>query len=78
MDYEKEEKYCFFHVIDEYNTQLPLNIGESEKLLKEYYGNPDVQFKTSNGSVYNYQNLNMIAITQNGKILKWCVYKQSL
>ena len=78
MDYEKDEQYCFFHIIDKPNNQLPLNIGASEKVLIEYFGEPDMSFKSSGGHIYNYKNLNMIAVVQDGKILKWCIYKQSL
>jgi hypothetical protein len=78
MDYEKDEQYCFFHIIDQPNNQLPLNIGESVDVLIDYYGEPDVIFSTYGGAIYNFKTLKMIAVIKDGKIFKWCIYKQSM
>lgn len=77
LDYEKDEQYYFFHIIDQPNNQLPLNIGESVDILVDYYGEPDINLSTSSGgAIYNYKQLNMIAIIKEDKISKWCIYKQ--
>ena len=77
MDYENEEQYCFFHIIEEPNAQLPINVGASKKELMDYYGQPDMYTEIANGEILTYKGLNSIAVIQNGKILKWCLYKLS-
>lgn len=78
MDYTGDEQYCFFHIVDQPNDALPINIGESVVQLLKDLGNPTLIFMSPQGAIFNYQNLNMIAIVEDSKITKWCIYKQSL
>ena len=78
LDYDRDEKFSFFHIVKQNGQDLPLNIGDTKSTLFDQFGTPDIMLETNSGTICNFKSYSLIAVIQDNVIKNWCTYKLKL